>query len=130
MNDRADDGCPSGAHGDRMTTTLDTYRLLGRSGLRVSPLSLGTMTFGADWGWGADEDEARRIFDAYVDRGGNFVDTANAYTNGSSERMVGEFAQGRRDQLVISTKYTMATRPGDPNSGGNHRKSMVASVEE
>ncbi|TPK96907.1 aldo/keto reductase [Mesorhizobium sp. B2-4-12] len=115
-----------------MTQSLDlaTYRLLGRSGLRVSPLALGTMTFGSDWGWGAEQDEARRIFDAYVDRGGNFVDTANAYTNGSSERLVGEFAEGKRDRLVISTKYTMATHPGDPNSGGNHRKSMVASVEE
>jgi aryl-alcohol dehydrogenase-like predicted oxidoreductase len=111
-------------------TDLTAYRLLGRSGLRVSPLALGTMTFGLDWGWGAEQDEARRIFDAYVDRGGNFVDTANAYTNGSSERLVGEFAQGKRGRLVISTKYTMATRPGDPNSGGNHRKSMIASVEE
>jgi aryl-alcohol dehydrogenase-like predicted oxidoreductase len=111
-------------------TDLTTYRLLGRSGLRISPFALGTMTFGADWGWGAEQQEARRIFDAYVDRGGNFIDTANAYTNGSSEHLVGEFAQGKRDQLVISTKYTMATRPGDPNSGGNHRKSMMASVEE
>jgi len=109
---------------------LTNYRLLGRSGLRVSPFALGTMTFGADWGWGADEDEARRIFDLYVDRGGNFIDTANAYTNGSSERLVGRFAEGKRDQLVISTKYTMATRMGDPNSGGNHRKSMVRSVED
>jgi aryl-alcohol dehydrogenase-like predicted oxidoreductase len=109
---------------------LSAYRLLGRSGLRVSPMALGTMTFGADWGWGADEAEARRIFDAYIDRGGNFVDTANAYTNGASERLVGEFAQGKRERLVISTKYTMATRPGDPNSGGNHRKSLVSSVEE
>jgi aryl-alcohol dehydrogenase-like predicted oxidoreductase len=88
------------------------------------------MTFGADWGWGAEKDEARRIFDAYVDRGGNFVDTANAYTNGSFEQLVGEFAEGKRERLVISTKYSMATRAGDPNSGGNHRKSMVASVEE
>ena len=88
------------------------------------------MTFGNEWGWGADESESRRIFDAYVDRGGNFVDTANAYTKGTSERLVGEFAQGKRERLVISTKYTMATRPGDPNSGGNHRKSMVASVEQ
>jgi aryl-alcohol dehydrogenase-like predicted oxidoreductase len=69
--------------------SLDDYQLLGRSGLRVSPLALGTMTFGTDWGWGADAGEARRIFDAYLDRGGNFVDTANRYTNGSSERMLG-----------------------------------------
>ena len=109
---------------------LTSYRLLGRSGLRVSPLALGTMTFGADWGWGAEEAEARRIFDAFVDRGGNFIDTANAYTNGSSERLVGKFAEGKRDRLVISTKYTMATEAGDPNSGGNQRKSMVRSVEQ
>ncbi|HEY2203036.1 MAG TPA: aldo/keto reductase [Pseudonocardia sp.] len=110
--------------------TLDTYRLLGRSGLRVSPLALGTMTFGTDWGWGSDLDEARKIFDTYLERGGNFIDTANGYTAGTSERFVGELAAGRRDGLVIATKYTMTTRPGDPNSGGNHRKSMVASVEQ
>jgi aryl-alcohol dehydrogenase-like predicted oxidoreductase len=110
--------------------SLDTYRLLGRSGLRVSPIALGTMTFGTDWGWGAERDEARRIFDTYVDRGGNFIDTSNNYTNGSSERLLGEFAAERRDSLVIATKYTMATRPGDPNSGGNHRKNMVRSVED
>src|SRR6202023_1378540 len=95
--------------------TLDTYRLLGRSGLRVSPLALGTMTFGSDWGWGADATEARRIFDVYVDRGGNFIDTANQYTNGTAERFVGEFANGLRDRLVIATKYSLSTRPGDPN---------------
>ena len=111
------------------TRSLDTYRLLGRSGLRVSPLALGAMTFGTDWGWGSDHDEARRIFDTYLDRGGNFIDTANQYTNGTSEQFVGQFAAGRRDQLVIATKYTLTTRPGDPNSGGNHRKSMVNSVE-
>lgn len=109
--------------------SLDTYRLLGRSGLRVSPLALGAMTFGEDWGWTAGAEEARRIFDAYVDRGGNFIDTANQYTNGSSERLVGAFAEGRREQLVIATKYTLTGRPEDPNSGGNHRKSMVRSVE-
>ena len=108
---------------------LDDYRLLGRSGLRVSPLSLGTMTFGQDWGWGADEAEARRIFDAYVDRGGNFIDTANFYTNGSAERVLGQFAEGRRDALVIATKYSLTMQPGDPNSGGNHRKNMLRSVE-
>jgi len=112
-----------------MTRSLDTYRLLGRSGLRVSPLALGALTFGADWGWGSERDEARQIFDAYLDRGGNFIDTANQYTNGTSERLVGEFANGLRDRLVIATKYTLSTRPGDPNSGGNHRKSMVQSVE-
>jgi aryl-alcohol dehydrogenase-like predicted oxidoreductase len=109
--------------------TIDRYRLLGRSGLRVSPLSLGTMTFGTDWGWGADQSEARRIFSAYVECGGNFIDTANQYTNGTAEQLVGNFAIGMRDNLVIATKYTLPTRPGDPNSGGNSRKSMVGSVE-
>lgn len=113
-----------------MTLALDHYRLLGRSGLRVSPIALGTMTFGTDWGWGTEEADARRIFDAYVARGGNFIDSANRYTEGTSERFVGKFAKGRRDQLVIATKYTLPMRPGDPNSGGNHRKSMVRSVED
>lgn len=110
--------------------SLDHYRTLGRSGLRVSPLALGTMTFGSDWGWGADADEARRIFDLYVDRGGNFIDTSVNYTNGASERMVGQFAKEKRDRLVIATKFTMARDPGDPNSGGNHRLNMVRSVEQ
>lgn len=109
--------------------SLDTYRLLGRSGLRVSPLALGTMTFGTDWGWGSDKDEARRIFDAYVDRGGNFIDTANEYTNGTSEELLGAFTRDDRERLVLATKYTLTRRVGDPNSGGNHRKSMMASVE-
>lgn len=111
------------------TLSLDHYRLLGRSGLRVSPLALGAMTFGTDWGWGADEREVGRIVDTYVDRGGNFIDTANQYTDGSSERLVGKFAADRRDRLVLATKYTLPLRPGDPNSGGNHRKSLVRSVE-
>ncbi|MDF2697286.1 MAG: aldo/keto reductase, partial [Labilithrix sp.] len=113
-----------------MTSSLDTYRLLGRSGLRVSPLGLGAMTFGKDWGWGSDRDETRRIFDAYVDRGGNFIDTANFYTSGTSERLVGELAADKRERLVLATKFTLSTRAGDPNSGGNHRKSMVRSVED
>jgi len=112
-----------------MTLSLDTYRLLGRSGLRVSPMSLGTMTFGTDWGWGSDAQEARQIFDTYVDRGGNFIDTANQYTGGTSEKFVGEFAAEKRDQLVLATKYTLPLRPTDPNAGGNHRKSMIRSVE-
>jgi aryl-alcohol dehydrogenase-like predicted oxidoreductase len=84
------------------------------------------MTFG----WGADRDAARAIFDAYVGRGGNFVDTANGYADGVSEEMVGEFAKSRREELVIATKYSMPMRAGDPNSGGNSRKSMVRSVED
>jgi len=109
---------------------LTDYLTLGASGLRVSPLALGTMTFGTDWGWGADEGEARRIFDLYVERGGNFVDTANFYTGGSSEALLGRFAAGRRDRLVLATKYSLNLHPGDPNGGGNHRKSLVRAVEE
>ncbi|MFF8731683.1 aldo/keto reductase [Streptomyces sp. NPDC015171] len=112
-----------------MPLTLDTYRLLGRSGLRVSPLALGTATFGTDWGWGAERDEARKLFDLYVGRGGNFIDTAVTYTNGSSERLLGEFARDNRESLVLATKYTTHRRPGDPNSGGPHRKNLFASVE-
>jgi aryl-alcohol dehydrogenase-like predicted oxidoreductase len=108
---------------------LNTYRLLGRSGLRVSPLSLGAMTFGKENGWGSESDEARRIFDIYVERGGNFIDTANFYTQGTSERLVGEFARGKRERLVIATKYSLVTDPADPNASGNHRKNMVQAVE-
>lgn len=108
---------------------LDNYRLLGRSGLRVSPVALGTMTFGSDWGWGADEGEAARIFNAYVERGGNFVDTSVNYTNGSSERIVGALMRDMRERIVLSTKFTMARQPADPNSGGNHRMNLVRSVE-
>src|SRR3990167_6419540 len=102
-------------------SALDHYRLLGRSGIRVSPLALGTMTFGSDWGWGADDAGARQIFEAYVEAGGNFIDTAVNYTNGASERILGQLMKGRREQLIISTKFTMARDPGNPNSGGNHR---------
>ncbi|MDI3285584.1 aldo/keto reductase [Polyangium sp. 15x6] len=111
-------------------TSLDQYRLLGRSGLRVSPLALGTMTFGQDWGWGADATESRRIFDLYVDRGGNFVDTAVNYTDGASERLLGEFLRDKRERVVLATKFTMAREPGNPNSGGNHRLNMQRSVEQ
>ncbi|NGO68607.1 aldo/keto reductase [Streptomyces boncukensis] len=112
-----------------MALTLDTYRLLGRSGLRVSPLALGAATFGNDWGWGAERDEARKLFDLYVERGGNFIDTADTYTQGSSERLLGEFTRENREELVLATKYTTHRRPGDPNAGGAHRKNLFASVE-
>jgi aryl-alcohol dehydrogenase-like predicted oxidoreductase len=108
---------------------LNHYRLLGRSGLRVSPLCLGTMTFGTEWGWGADKETSRAIFDRYTERGGNFMDTANRYTEGTSETWLGEFWAGRREQFVLASKYTMMMRPGDPNSAGNQRKNMVQSVE-
>ncbi|MFF3976119.1 aldo/keto reductase [Streptomyces sp. NPDC001828] len=112
-----------------MSLTLDTYRLLGRSGLRVSPLALGAATFGNEWGWGAEQDGARKLFDLYVERGGNFIDTAVTYTDGSSERLLGEFTRDNRESLVLATKYTTLRRPGDPNSGGSHRKNLFASVE-
>jgi aryl-alcohol dehydrogenase-like predicted oxidoreductase len=105
------------------------YYLLGKSGLRVSELALGAMSFGTDWGWGTEISEARRMLHLYIDNGGNFVDTANLYTNGSSEKILGELLGERRRQIVLSTKYTGNTHAGDPNSGGNHRKSMVRSVE-
>lgn len=108
---------------------LNHYRLLGRSGMRVSPIALGTMTFGTEWGWGADGTEAGRIFDLYVEHGGNFIDTAVNYTGGASERMLGQLIKGRRDRLVLSTKFTMARDPADPNSGGNHRMNLMRSVE-
>ncbi len=111
------------------------YKLLGRSGLRVSDLCLGTMTFGEDWGWGAAKDEARKIYDAFREAGGNFIDTANIYTNGSSEKLVGEFIAGHREEVVVATKYSNAAagftgKPGtDANAGGNQRKNMVQAVE-
>jgi len=105
------------------------YRLLGHSGLRVSELSLGSMTFGEEWGWGSPKEEARKIYDAYREAGGNFLDTANVYTGGTSERMLGEFLQGHREQMVVATKYTNAMTTGDANAGGNHRKNMMQAVE-
>lgn len=105
------------------------YKLLGRTGLRVSELCLGTMTFGEEWGFGATREESRRIFDAFADAGGNFIDTANMYTNGTSERFTGEFLGQDRDRFVLATKYTLSMRADDPNASGNHRKNLVQSLE-
>jgi len=112
------------------------YQLLGKSGLRVSELSLGTMTFGDDWGWGASREESKKQFDYFAEQGGNFIDTASLYTNGSSERLVGEFVHSDREHFVVATKYTLTPAPnqGDttsirPNSSGNQRKNMMQSVE-
>jgi len=105
------------------------YRLLGNSGLRVSEVSLGTMTFGEDWGWGSPKDESRKIYDTYRAAGGNFIDTANIYTNGSSENLLGEFIHDHRQSVVLATKYTNANAGTDPNAAGNHRKSMVQALE-
>jgi aryl-alcohol dehydrogenase-like predicted oxidoreductase len=114
--------------------SLDRYYLLGRSGLRVSRLALGTMTFGTDgaWGaWGSTEETARAIFDRYLDAGGNFLDTADLYTRGTSETMLGKFIgdRGARDRVVLTTKYTYGLDPGNPNAGGNGRKNMIRAVE-
>ena len=87
------------------------------------------MTFGEDWGWGAPPEESRKVYDAFLEAGGNFIDTANVYTNGTSERLLGEFMQGHRERIVLATKYTNAAPGNDPNAAGNHRKSMVQSVE-
>jgi aryl-alcohol dehydrogenase-like predicted oxidoreductase len=106
------------------------YRLLGNCGLRVSELCLGTMTFGTEWGWGADKVVSKQIFDAFVDAGGNFFDTANRYTNGTSEQWLGEFVKSDRHRFVVSTKYSLKDRHGDLNFSGNHRKNLVRSVEE
>src|SRR6202049_810411 len=101
------------------------YKLLGKSGLRVSELCLGTMTFGEDWGWGSPKEESRKVYDTFLEAGGNFIDTANVYTNGTSERLLGEFLQGQREHIVLATKYTNAAPGTDPNAAGNQRKSMV-----
>ena len=111
-------------------TSLDNYRLLGNSGLRVSPMCLGTMTFGTDWGWGADFETSQQIFNTYADRGGNFIDSANIYTDGSSETFLGKLLEGKRDRFVLATKYSLTTDPKNPNAGGNHRRSMITAVED
>lgn len=104
------------------------HKLLGKSGLRVSELCLGAMTFGEDWGWGANKNESKAIFDAFAAAGGNFIDTADGYTNGTSEKFVGEFVHGRRERFVIATKFSFNSHPGDPNAGGNHRKHMTEAL--
>jgi aryl-alcohol dehydrogenase-like predicted oxidoreductase len=106
------------------------YKLLGKSGLRVSELALGTMTFGEEWGWGSNKKESKKVFDAYANADGNFIDTANRYTEGTSEKFVGEFIASDRDHFVVATKYTLYTRKDDPNFSGNHRKNMIRSLDE
>jgi aryl-alcohol dehydrogenase-like predicted oxidoreductase len=110
---------------------LNEYTTLGRTGLRVSPLCLGTMTFGTEWGWGAEEKTSQQLFDHYIDAGGNFVDTADAYTGGHSEEMVGKFIADRnlRDGVVLATKFTFNAQAGNPNSGGNGRKNIYRALD-
>jgi aryl-alcohol dehydrogenase-like predicted oxidoreductase len=105
------------------------YRLLGNSGVRVSEAALGTMTFGDDWGWGSAKDESRKVYDAFREAGGNFVDTANLYTNGTSESFLGEFMKDHRQSVVMATKYSNAAPGKDPNAAGNQRKNMAQAVE-
>src|SRR4030088_3782642 len=114
-------------------TSLDSYITLGRSGLRVSPLILGTMPLGEDGGWGASPDTSEAILAEYLDRGGNVVDPANVYTNGHSEKIVGDFLAARpglRERVVLSTKFFGNLPPGDPNGGGGGRKALIAPLEE
>src|SRR6266853_2909388 len=109
--------------------TIMKYRLLGKSGLRVSEVSLGTMTFGDEWGWGSPKAEAQKVYETYREAGGNFIDTANFYTNGTSERFLGDFIQRDRQSVVLATKYSNAAPGNDPNAAGNHRKYMMQAVE-
>jgi aryl-alcohol dehydrogenase-like predicted oxidoreductase len=112
---------------------LDHYVTLGRSGLRVSPFCLGTMTFGEDWGFGSPVSEAEAIMGRYFERGGNFLDTANGYTGGHSERIIGNFIahdRTRRDEIVIATKFFSNLSRRNPNGGGAGRKAVVASCEQ
>ncbi len=110
---------------------IDRYYMLGRSGLRTSRLALGTMTFGTEWGWGADETTARRLVDHYLDAGGNLIDTADLYTNGTSETWLGRFIAERRarDRIVLATKFSYNAEPGNPNAGGNGRKNLLRALE-
>ncbi|HEY3821551.1 MAG TPA: aldo/keto reductase [Polyangiaceae bacterium] len=112
---------------------LNHYVTLGHSGLRVSPLCLGGMTFGKEWGWGSEPAEAKRIIDRYLERGGNFIDTANGYTKGHSEAILGEHLghdRKKRDRVVLATKFVTNMFLGDPNGGGSNRKAVIAQCEE
>ncbi|GES99346.1 aldo/keto reductase [Rhizophagus clarus] len=120
----------------KITKGLDDYVLLGRSGLRVSPLCLGTTTFGEQWGIGSNKEEAKKVFDLYYEKGGNFFDTANVYNFGESERFLGDYVSDKRSDVVVATKYTINTtamqtdKRLNPNFGGNHRKSLVENLNE
>ncbi|MBK6823547.1 MAG: aldo/keto reductase [Saprospiraceae bacterium] len=106
------------------------YKLLGRSGLKVSELCLGTMGFGKEWSWGTDKETSLQILETFAQAGGNFIDTANRYTEGTSERIIGEFIQSNRDHFVVATKYTLHDNLTNVNASGNNRKNMMRSVEE
>jgi len=107
------------------------YHLLGRSGLRVSPFALGAMTFGENWGWGSPKEVVHQMIARYLELGGNVIDTADGYTDGNSERLIGEYFKqaGGRDRVVLASKFTLGATPGDPNSGGNGRKNIHRALE-
>jgi aryl-alcohol dehydrogenase-like predicted oxidoreductase len=112
---------------------INHYVTLGHSGLRVSPLCLGAMTFGEEWGWGASVKDSEAIIDRYLERGGNFIDTANAYTKGHSEKIIGDQIgrhPGKRDRIVLATKFLSNMYIGDPNGGGSSKKAIVAQCEQ
>ncbi len=107
------------------------YKLLGRSGLKVSELCLGTMGFGTEAGWGADKETSFKIMDTFAAAGGNFLDTANVYKLGTSEKIIGEYMRNHdRDYFVLATKYSLKDNTTNPNASGNNRKNMMRSVEE
>lgn len=106
------------------------YKLLGKTGLKVSEVCLGTMTFGEDWDIGTGKESSRKIFNAFVEAGGNFIDTANRYTEGTSETMLGEFIASKRSEIVLATKYSLFNKRGEVNGTGNNRKNMVTSLEK
>ena len=110
------------------------YKMLGKSGLRVSELCLGAMTFGENWGYGSDEEGSRQCFETFVEAGGNFIDTANNYTEGNSEKLLGKFIHENRERYVIASKCTLCSPmgskyPGDPNATGNNRKHLREELE-
>lgn len=105
------------------------YTFLGHTGAKVSAFCLGAMTFGTEWGWGADEAESQRIFDTFVEAGGNFIDTADAYTQGTSERLLGRFIAGRRDRFVVASKYTIDGDAANANAHGNSRKNLRRALD-
>ena len=112
---------------------LDSYITLGRSGLRVSPFCLGAMTFGEAFGFGSSVEVSQRVIDRFLERGGNFIDTANMYTRGHSEKIIGDHigrTRSKRDRVVLATKFFGNLYGGDPNGGGAGRKSLVAACEQ
>ena len=135
---RLGDALKSIVFGGRFLMALTDYITLGNSGLRVSPFCLGTMTFGTQWGWGASPETSRSILHTYLEHGGNFIDTANIYTKGFSEHLIGEFFEEKsqvasnppRDRVIIATKFMGNMYPGDPNGGGANRKSIIQACEQ